>query len=715
MLEQKSGYSFTPLLLKALLYIQTVTPVPGDERSQWVTGSAQIIEADAWGNFSDTRPRQFPYMKNPPLNTQVAVTTYDEFVLQMHGTSKTKWKDAFTKEKWDTSCALIVVKADFASRPYAMLAYILCHLQYPFMDFTTKSSMYYLKWDAKGTPKWESSASEQYSSQVSNWVFVDGPVESVLIILADVDSTTWSQVGYLTLAKSFMIGNNMATTYNTKNNGPQMGSTAIKIDWAEVAALGKMTKTVFQDAMMQVIAYWEEIYNNASDRITAVKFAANFSRVWGQTKTHVPGRPNQTTGDILMGFIYDHSSDTIPAYWKPTSDYDDKTWQRAMELTTDCLGAFGTVKARENWDNYRRFVPKRAHYHVGRQNALVELCVTRSLLLFLEETPAVSLTMVPNRLVTAMARVGVWMAGASDLCFQTSDISWFERAGSRASELRLTQVESASVNKIQSEVIDGIINTVLLAGIAAPSVTSVQRSFAESQVARTAVDFFYSLPECPTLVPFSRVNHLHLQSAVADLGTYNSELSLVANINRASMSALTYQDVAANTTNPIILTVDVLNGRRSSGGGSRASELRKLTLARLPGLTSTNPYVWLYASPRVGQLFPLNYCFLAPDASLSTLVNLVRGTKGTIAYYAVGFQAVSSAYLIPEESAYVSDDFDIAIPAASDNNLRGVVSNSWSIMNTPLESRDTYGGPQPVVFGARYFNMQPSDFLGYPT
>lgn len=722
--NQRKGYSFAPTLISLLLNISALHFCPGDDRSEWVSGEA-LRYTPVTEDIDNSKSICFPFATTGVVHKiKIAACTYDTFVsgylnrgigngVFTGDFSVQYWNSPFSTDNAIDSKAVAVVflrTQDCRSGP-VNLAYMLAHMMQPWMTLEDSDELFDLKF-IDNAFKWSSSGSKVRYYPAANGVLIPGPTQRVLFVITDqVKSQGGNCYTKISVADSFE-SNATVTEISLRDDKPSTGGKEFNLTLVAQSVFGNRTATARQ--FMNAVGRWESYYDNASDRLTALRFVAGVTRLFGPTKVSVPPRPRYQEGELIAGYFYGGSDDKWPKFWNLRAK-DENRLAAQLIVTTDALGNFWTMSERNDATGekmYKRTPPPCSVYQLAPRDYLIECCVMRDLLLISEESALARLSLGVNRLAASLNFHSVLLAGASDVSHQVACLDWATKAAVPATSFRGFNVGFAAQERLLHATQRRLLSMLLMSGIQFPAMVCSPEVTVTSPVVPTAVAYIYQDTERPYVVPFSRVSHLAVQTVCLQLGVYDQLLELEMPRSTRSTMAITYQGVPVGQSNSQIF-VDVILGRDFDGNGSRPDMLRKLTVNRVPNIDTSNPYVYLFGSVRSSQAIPLAYSFEPPDANLGFYLSVSAANNNTIPYNLAAFSTHSKAYEVPKESAHLGDSFDLAIPAGTCVDLVTGRSASWLFQFSPLTAAAAEITRYPPMTSLEAFDDPGHSFLRY--
>lgn len=251
--------SFMAPLLKLFLYAMTQVPLVATESSH-----ANAISKLVPGTYAQ-HAIWYPLSSLDTLvqpNLLCRMITKDDETQIRAGTYQQPIPILFTMDTWGKSCAIVPINSDVLNRPGLLVAWILAHLEYP---WTSLSYNVDLVDESDGVIH-----AGNPVSPMSNNTRIPGPTVSVLLVLENVFRSTGD-----TIANIGSGPNTVQISYNANSFLP--GSVSVDIAQAiddDVASIFQ-----FSQDLPQAIEYWDRMYGNEEDYMSALWVAADHSFV----------------------------------------------------------------------------------------------------------------------------------------------------------------------------------------------------------------------------------------------------------------------------------------------------------------------------------------------------------------------------------------------------------------------------------------------------
>lgn len=475
-LEASTGYSFSLPLIKIMGLLLEHFVIWGENQTAYGTGMNATYAQD--GDGTSTYRRMFPFNLETQLNQTmaIAVITEQNFIATMAGEiNTTGWDARFLPQTWGQSTAVVFIRAQDISLSELNLVRIISKMAYPFCLLQPLNTAIYTFVRAtqgnvitRNTP---ASLFTRTSNDIDNYLTtslnrIEGPTNSVLIVVTGTVSD--NQDITVNIGPPGAGGN--LVDVNTVNNGPAnpevlvMGGGEMVV-WGDWLGSNRCIPT-----LMAFIRSWEQNYGNNSDRSTALRFWADFSRRWGPTSVGAnnihQGSP-QSGGNFLTTSPTPYLNNVAVPTWNIT---DLPVWliTSSTLITQDnniSVGYNYLIKSATGLtpeeylldpnNNYKTTMQSRDNIvtMLGSEDFMVDYLVVKRWIYCNEEYP-VSRLDDPSRMAVTVATMSNIMASLTDLLCQSLDILHAEfwvpglRDTNLTARMRYERVQAPALNEL---------------------------------------------------------------------------------------------------------------------------------------------------------------------------------------------------------------------------------------------------------------------------
>lgn len=727
-----NGYSFCEPLLKLLMNLQSLYPIPGTEASEWQYGIhwREIVphqRADFWA-----RAFMFPCHHVDIGNIPLAVVSYEQFVLHAASKSTILWADEWSVMTWGIDTAVIFLKNEDRNDPIRFFVKVLSVTEYPFYSYAMNMDVNLLL-NPEGWMDWEHASraghhlvenrpAEYACIPVCNAVYIPGPSARILVVMLDQKSmqgndfcfSVASRVGdALPAPAPIAYADYGPTNYRIHR---VMGTSHPFRDRNRVDSFfdpwdchqNYVHRDIVSAAIQREIANWERDFGNTSDRSQAMRITANFAQAFGPNKVFNRARPNtqdpvrKSMHIVQAGLPASHVLGWPVFYDVAFVDTATTTANNtaALTLTTDGCGLFPllrrvggtTVPPLIEWNdacNLDTIAPY-VHYTVGRRNAMMELAVLKNLVTVAEELPGNLLSTSVMVDVAVMRMMGQLISQTSDFIKQELSIDWYVNVLDVAAE-RLVVAQDVNhigvVSNLLNMSLKRAIDWILSFGIQFPSTQCEVWSSCDVADRRAAVRRIYDGLNIP-YVPICRIPIWAHKNAsrLFDLTTpiINFTDGLIGR-------GLTHYCIANDGTYPPAPNMQLFDDMQTRSPVSDAVTISgvRLTMSEVPELLSNNPVVFLTATERKNYANKMGYPFVGPDVALANSFALSSYNENIVIDIGHNFRALPMGYLLPTVFYCWSDICCLSLYCAADKDVYMGGSSNWKVFTIPESHSDT--------------------------
>lgn len=720
MVVGSNGYSFIDPLLRLLLTIESLYPIPGSEASEWWYGIHWVENRHHARDDFWARDEIFPIHQMPRRDgIDVAVVTYEQFILRAAGKTTAAWRPEWDVSTWNDTTGIVFLKNEDRSDALKVVAKMISVIEYPLYSFAMRMDARCLDtvagWIELGTlPGFDVHHLPVFACiPVSGAVYIPGPRKNVLFVLLDARGLNAGDIALILpeqgdLAVADYGPANYELNEVMGSSHPFVAPPRVDNSWVpwECFAMWR-DRDIMTAAMQREIANWERDFGNTSDRSQALRLTANFAQAFGPTKQYNRARPN--TGDPVTRsttVMATGLSVTAELHWP---EFYNVPWvstqetftqiESALILTTDGCGLFphfalvghGTVSpivsymSACNFDIHSPY----AHYTIGRRNSLIELAVLKNLITVSEELPGNLLSTSITVDVAVMKMMGQIMSQTSDVIHQELCVDWFTKCQCSNNEMFLPAADVNHIGLVSNLLNSSLkrsIDWILSFGIQFPQIQndyfSASLPIGINQAAHIIYDGALLIYPAVSRIPV----WAHKNSGrVFDISTNTIDFTQGL-INRAS----THFSLNNDGTYPAAAHMnlyDDLMPRHPEADSVTISAVR-LTVAEIPTVLSNNPVVFLTAHERKNFSSKLGYPFVAPDASLANSLALSPWNENIVLAIGANFRPLPSGYIVPNVIYNWADLASISVYNGADKDMFLGGSANWKVFTVPQSVAD---------------------------
>nr|DAZ87968.1 TPA_asm: hypothetical protein [Schmimed tricladivirus] len=446
-LTQRTGYAFCETLMRMVLDVMTMYPVPGDEYTQWWNGLASSLSSPDWQIPLQTA---FPFARDNSGLIECRMCGYDLFVKEVCGMSDSPWTPAFTVNNWwpnsrdeDTAVAIVFVTLEELGNPAMIIRRMFNHMQYPYVlrTFSVKHYVYnYAEATYVPAQGWWTDVGDRFDPpyyQVANAVRVPGPYKKCLFVVTDMNTSNNLNLKYVidpaNPGTTFTVGCDFNTPLVTRNNQAQGGvnfnTCAVFIPHLNT----DVGRHAWEAATCAEIRAWEEVYGHASARATVLRIAKSFSCVWGHPKIALTKGWNDDQNLMVGAYMFGE-------WWAPPRPWnvpsmiikstDRVLCDRVHSIIEDCYGnpAQGMDNAaiinKDNYSSWYSVRPLEANFRIGNRSIVMDFLVMRGWVTIMEEYSTNSLASGMPGLCLSLREQGLMCAATTDNLRQISGCTY---------------------------------------------------------------------------------------------------------------------------------------------------------------------------------------------------------------------------------------------------------------------------------------------------
>lgn len=721
MVVGSSGYSFSEPLLRLLLSIQTLYPIPGTESSEWWYGIHWVehrdhAEPDFWA-----RGTVFPVHHQARADgIDVAVVTYEQFIMHAASKSSRAWLPEWSCANWGTTVAVMFLKNEDRADPLRWVAKLRSLIEYPLYSYAMRMDIRALDrqhgWIEVGQLPHIVPGSLPFFCciPVANAVYIPGPRDRVLCVLLDARGLQAADIA----CQIPSPGQILPLEYGPGNYEvfDVLGEQHPFVDHPPAERVQFEPWSCFQDyvnrdiisaAFQREIANWERDFGNTSDRSQAMRLCANFAQAFGATKMYNRSRPGTIdpitrTNVVMPTGLGIEGELNWPNFFDVPFINNDTTRINLIShlaLTTDGCGLFpflatvgnATESPAVNYDsacNYDAMSPF-VHYTIGRRNALMDLAVLKNLVTVSEELPGNLLSTSIIVDVAVMKMMGQLISQTSDVIHQELNLDWFSKSLAVDEEI---YVPAANVNHVG--LVSNLINMslkraidwILSFGIQFPQVQNNIYLCTLPQAIRDAAHILYD-PVLLVFPAFSRIPVWAHKNAGRIFDISSNKIDFTQGlINRAS----THYTLANDGTFPAAARMRLFDDMLSRSPDIDEVTISgvRLTLAEMPTVLSNNVVVFLTAHERKNFSSKLGYAFTSPDSALVNSLALSPWNEDVIIAVGTNFRSLPSGYIVPNVIYHWSDIASLSVYCGADKDMYLGGSANWKIFTVPQSIAD---------------------------
>lgn len=721
MVQGSRGYSFCDHLLRILLSIQCLYPIPGTEASEWWWGIHWLERRNH--EFQDfwARDEIFPvHHVNREPGISIAIITYEQFILHAAGKSTRPWLLAWDKSTWGDSTAVLFLKNEDRSDPLRWVAKLRGHIEFPLYSYAMNMDIRALDAENGWVPTANIRGLDNAHPPIlccmptSNAVYIPGPRSKALCVLLDARGLAPADLAVRipapgALAEYDYGPANYEVQDITAGSHPFAGAPPrVDAHWIPWSCFGDYRdRDIMSAAFQREIANWERDFGNTSDRSQAMRLAANFAQAFGPTKVYNRARPAtqdpvRRSVTVMPTGLNIHEALLWPAYYG--TDYESVDATRAyllcsLGLTTDALGLFpfiaqignATLSPRINYPSACNFdmVSPAMHYSYGRRNSIIELAVLKNLVICSEELPRNLLSTSIIADVAVIKMMGQVISQTSDVIHQELNIDWFTKTVSVYEEFF---VPAENVNHVG--VVSNLINMslkraidwVLSVGIQYPQTENEVYNTSIFQVLRDSAENIY-LETLLIYPPFSRIPVWAHKNAGRIFDITNNKIDFTAGLIGRSATHFTLANDGTYPEEAVLRIFDDVSGRMPDVDGVTISGIR-LTVAEIPTVLSNNTAVYLTAIERKNFATKLGYAYVSPDAAMCHSLALSPWNHDYTIAMGISFRPLPSGYIIPNILYQWADLCCLSVLCGADRDLFLGGSSNWKVFTVPESAAD---------------------------
>jgi hypothetical protein len=641
----QTGYDFTPPLLKLLLTLTALYPIPGNEMAEFISGIAYASPSlGQLYNKAAEAGAPFPYHHYQTKEERASPTAFricgwDEFVARASNRSERVWDHEWDLNTWNNTTAVVYYRADESTMSDEMLVRALSNMQYPFMNMAAEPTVYV--WHGKDGWVVTNPLAFAWPPTLipsANLVYLPGPTDRVLFV-----NVTYK---HKQAPSVILPGNTVVSAALNAPFGPQQANQTLNLYNIFISWLNEPGDLTI--ALSHEITNWEKTFGNASDMAMAFRMSAIFSAHYRQKPVWVRAKPNTAEKDQWINFFVCKQA-TMPPDYQGVSTFDagSDITDGIFALATDSVGEFGHITP---WtsnlpaaDRSGQIGPKPS-YLIGGQDVMIDFSVYFDLLRPSEEMMPASYGANVMRTVLSIREAGVIWACIGDMLHQNSETTLTERLTNSVAmpDPRSTKSQIKPHMDIQLEAdTQALLKAGVQFGHIESSVyesgneycTDIWNSFGLSEDVHGPMSFvrvptytanFYNPPLCIT-------------SPEVTFSGLDAQLGLLARryVTRGRQKKWEHQ------------VIDAATFVCAGGITNEFLNCRRLSLTEMPGVASLNPYLWVYKE-RENSLVRFLFQMEMPDANLQFVLAYANFNEGFTLTGQHAFKSTPIAYQHPQ-------------------------------------------------------------------
>jgi hypothetical protein len=284
LVEAMSGYAFSSKLAKLLGYVVSYTSLNGRDESGWAGVGLvknQILDANGWVGLGKVL---FPFNSqfNRALHVEFGLVTYVDFIELLLGRQRAN-NPIYGPDTWGRTTAVCMVNRAELQNGAVMACRALQELEYPVLASRERTEWWNMDVNNTATRL----TASHWSAPVISGAQIEGPTAKVLFVVIDDERTTSATETIQFLAQQVQnVGYPNTATIDTD----------VFADLFYNFSRGNSYITY----LMAEITRWEQIYGNNSDRCSAMRWAAENSKLYRISPKIIvqPANVNNTLANV---------------------------------------------------------------------------------------------------------------------------------------------------------------------------------------------------------------------------------------------------------------------------------------------------------------------------------------------------------------------------------------------------------------------------------